>query len=257
MSLRITILGCGTSGGVPRIGGDWGACDPAEPRNRRRRCSIVVENSTTRVLVDTSPDMRDQLLDAGIDRIDGVIWTHDHADQSHGLDDLRAFYIRTGHPVRGYADPDTARGLKNKFGYCFERLAGSMYPAIIDLKLFDGPFRVGGLDVVPIPQDHGNNTISQGFRFGSFAYSNDVVMLDDEALDALSGIKVWVVDAMRYKPHPTHAHLERTLGWIARVKPERAILTNMHIDLDYRKLLRELPAGVEPAYDGMVIEVPA
>lgn len=257
MSLRVTILGCGTSGGVPRIGGDWGVCDPTEPRNRRRRCSIVVENSTTRVLIDTAPDMREQLLDAGIDRIDGVIWTHDHADQSHGLDDLRAFHIRSGRPVRGFADPDTARGLKTKFGYCFERLAGSMYPAIIDLTLVDGPFQIGTLDVVPIAQDHGNNTISYGFRFGSFAYSNDVVMLDDEALDALSGIKVWVVDAMRYKPHPTHSHLERTLGWIARVKPERAILTNMHIDLDYRTLLEELPDGVEPAYDGMVIEVPA
>ncbi len=253
MTVQITILGCGTSGGVPRASGDWGACDPSEPRNRRTRCSILVEKASTRVLVDTSPDMRNQLLAADVKRLDAVVWTHDHADQCHGIDDIRAFFILGGKPLPAYACPRTTKGLMGKFGYCFERPAGSMYPPIMKLNTFTGPFRIGDLDIEPIEQDHGNGVVSQGFRFGDVAYSNDVVNLSEAAFRRLEGLKLWIVDAMRYTPHPSHAHLGRTLEWVARIRPERTVLTNMHIDLDYRKLLMELPKNVEPGYDGMVL----
>jgi phosphoribosyl 1,2-cyclic phosphate phosphodiesterase len=254
--MRVTILGCGTSGGVPRVGGDWGACDPKEPRNRRRRCSILVEQGATTVLIDTSPDLRDQMLDAEVKKLDAVIWTHDHADQCHGIDDLRAFWLHSqGKPVDGWTNQRTLDVLLKRFGYCFVQPAGSMYPAIIRPHVLDGPLAVGPIEFVPFEQDHGFGVVSLGFRFGPIGYSNDVVNLSDAAFTALEGVEVWIVDAMRYKPHPTHTHVERTLEWIARLKPKRAVLTNMHIDLDYQTLKRELPAGIEPAYDGMVIEV--
>lgn len=251
--MRAVILGCGTSGGVPRIGNEWGACDPTEPRNRRRRCSILVESATTTILVDTSPDLREQLLDAGVTRLDGVIWTHEHADQAHGIDDVRPLAIRQRGPLDGWLDARTFGVLGKRFDYIFRSPPGSLYPPIVRPHIFDGPFRIGDIDVVPFVQDHGGIP-SNGLRFGPIAYSNDVVNLDDAAFAALEGVEVWIVDAMRYRPHPTHAHLERTLGWIARLRPKRAILTNMHVDLDYRTLCRELPPGVEPAYDGMVVE---
>lgn len=250
--MRVIILGCGTSAGVPRIDGDWGACDPQEPRNRRSRCSIIVEQGSTRLLVDTSPDLRQQFLANGLTAVSAVLWTHDHADQTHGIDDLRILAYTSGQRVVGYADEFTFERLQRKFGYCFEK-AGDGYPPIIEPRLIDGPFNVGDIDITPILQDHGR-IHSLGFRFGDIAYSNDLVGLDDRAFEALAGVKLWIVDAMRYTPHPTHSHVAQTLEWIARVKPERAILTNMHIDLDYRKLAAELPPGVEPAYDGMVVE---
>lgn len=250
--MRITILGCGSSAGVPRIGNDWGACDPAEPRNRRRRCSILVERQGTRVLVDTSPDLREQLLDAGVSDLDGVIWTHDHADQTHGIDDLRVLALLRRRRVDVYGDAETLGSIRRKFDYCFADKRG--YPAILDPHLIEGPIRIGALEFHPFAQDHGTMP-SLGLRFGTVGYSNDVVELGEEAFAALAGIEVWIVDALRYKPHPTHAHLERTLGWIERLHPRRAILTNMHIDMDYRALAAALPAGVEPAYDGMVVEV--
>lgn len=250
--MRAIILGCGTSAGVPRIDGDWGACDPAEPKNRRSRCSIVIEQGDTRLLVDTSPDLRNQFLANDIKWVSAVAWTHDHADQTHGLDDLRILAYTSRQRVPGYADAFTHERLKRKFGYCFEK-AGDGYPPIIEPRLIDGPFSVGAIDVVPIMQRHGNID-SLGFRFGDIAYSNDVVGMDDDAFAALEGVKLWIVDAMRYTPHPTHSHVEQTLEWIARVKPQRAVLTNMHIDLDYSRLKGELPPGVEPAYDGMVLE---
>ena len=252
--MRITILGCGSSGGVPRLGNEWGACDPAEPRNRRRRCSILVADGATTVLVDTSPDVREQLLDAGIDDLDAVIWTHDHADQTHGIDELRVLAIRHRRRLATWADARTLASLREKFGYCFTQAAESWYPAIMDTNQIDGPFTIGALDIEPFEQDHGTMP-SLGLRFGPVGYSNDCVSLPDAAFAALAGIQVWIVDALRYRPHPTHAHLELALEWIARLKPERAILTNMHVDLDYQTLKRELPPGVEPAYDGMVIEV--
>lgn len=241
--MRVIILGCGTSAGVPRIDGDWGACDPQEPRNRRSRCSIIVEQGSTRLLVDTSPDLRQQFLANGLTAVSAVLWTHDHADQTHGIDDLRILAYTSGQRVVGYADEFTFERLQRKFGYCFEK-AGDGYPPIIEPRLIDGPFNVGDIDITPILQDHGR-IHSLGFRFGDIAYSNDLVGLDDRAFEALAGVKLWIVDAMRYTPHPTHSHVAQTLEWIARVKPERAILTNMHIDLDYRKLAAELPPGVE------------
>lgn len=250
--MKAIILGCGTSTGVPRINGDWGACDPNEPKNRRSRGSIVVEQGDTRLLIDTSPDLRNQFLTNGLSWITSVIWTHDHADQTHGLDDLRILAYTAGQRVIGYADEFTLQRLKRKFGYCFVT-ADDGYPPIIEPKLIEGPFRVGEIDVTPFRQDHGK-IHSLGFRFGDLAYSNDVVGLDDAAFAALAGVKLWIVDALRYTPHPTHSHLAQTLEWIARVKPERAVLTNMHVDLDYNKLRSELPPGVEPAYDGMILE---
>jgi phosphoribosyl 1,2-cyclic phosphate phosphodiesterase len=250
--MRITILGCGTSTGVPRIGNDWGVCDPNEPKNRRSRCSIMVEEGATRILVDTSPDLREQMLAANVMDIDAVVYTHDHADQTHGIDDLRVFALTKRRKVDIYGDADTLASLKKKFAYCFEDVRGYfaiLKPHEIGLR----PFDIGGLAILPIDQDHGTMR-SLGYRFGDVAYSNDLVHLPDEAFEKLAGLKVWIVDALRYNPHPTHSHLERTLGWIERLKPQRAILTNMHIDLDYQTLRRELPAGVEPGYDGMVIE---
>jgi phosphoribosyl 1,2-cyclic phosphate phosphodiesterase len=254
--MRVTVLGCGTSAGVPRIGNDWGACDPGEPKNRRRRCSILVQQGAATLLVDTSPDLREQMIDARVDKLDAVLWTHDHADQCHGIDDLRLFWLRSGgKPVDGWTNQRTLDVLLQRFGYCFVQPQGSMYPPIIKPHLLTGAMKLAGIDVVPMEQDHGFGVISLGLRFGPIAYSNDVVELSEAAFAALEGIEVWIVDAMRYKPHPTHTHVERTLGWIERLKPKRAVLTNMHIDLDYQTLKRELPAGVEPAYDGMVIEV--
>lgn len=250
--MKVTILGCGASPGVPRIDGVWGDCDPAEPKNRRTRGSIVVEDAGTRLLIDTSPDLRHQFISNGITEISAILWSHDHADQTHGIDDIRFLAYAARGQIPAYADAFTLERLERKFGYCFQKSSDG-YPPIIEPRLIDGPFRVGPMDVLPIHQRHGR-IHSLGFRFGDFAYSNDVSSLDDDAFAALAGIRVWVVDALRYTPHPSHSHLEQTLGWIARLKPERAVLTNMAIDLDYRRLLSELPSGVEPAYDGMVVE---
>jgi phosphoribosyl 1,2-cyclic phosphate phosphodiesterase len=263
--LQVRILGCGSSGGVPRVGNDWGACDPGDPRNRRSRCSILVRHwgpgatDPTLVLIDTSPDMRDQLLAARIERLDAVILSHEHADQCHGIDDLRALVIRHRRRMPVHMDDVTARIILSRFGYCFEGSKG--YPAIldghVDLKAGQA-VRIGGLggdlEIVPLAQDHGG-TPSLGFRIGTFGYCNDVVRLPDETLERLNGLDTLVVDALRYTTHPTHASVEQALGWIDRLKPKRAILTNLHVDLDYTKLRAELPTGVEPAYDGMELDI--
>jgi len=262
--LEVTILGSGSSGGVPRADGEWGACDPANPKNLRSRCSLLVrrrgegaERETT-VIVDTSPDLRMQTALAGAKRLDAVLLTHDHADQMHGLDDVRAFFLRQRARLPVWMDPPTTESALRRFGYVFEGEAG--YPAICDARALpahgvdwavDGPS--GPIPVRTFDQDHGAIR-SVGYRFGGVAYSSDVVDLDDDAFEALAGLDVWIVDALRYRPHPTHAHVERTLEWIARARPRRAILTNLHIDLDYETLRRELPEGVEPAYDGMRFE---
>lgn len=250
--MRAVILGCGSSTGVPRIDGSWGNCDPLEPKNRRSRGSILVEQGETRVLIDTSPDLRRQLLDNSISWVSAVVWSHDHADQTHGIDDLRILAYTAKKRVPVYGDDFTMKRLTRKFSYCFESIGG--YPAIVEQNLIDGPFDIGGLAIVPIEQDHGSMK-SLGFRFGrDLAYSNDVVGLDEAAFAALRGVRVWIVDALRYAPHPTHSHLEQTLEWIRRVAPERAILTNLHMDLDYATLTAQLPPGVEAGYDGMVVE---
>lgn len=249
--MKVTILGCGTSAGVPRPGLGWGACDPDNPKNRRRRVSILVEEGDTRLIVDTSPDLREQLLSADVAELDAVLWTHDHADHTHGIDDLRSvFYARGRRPVPAYGDARTLAVLRQRFGYCFEGQGG--YPAICEAREINGPFRVGDIDIVPFEQQHGPIT-SLGFRFGDIAYSTDLNALPEEAFAALEGVRVWIVDALRYEPHPTHPHLDLTLEWIARVRPERAILTHMTWDMDYDTLRRDLPEGVEPAYDGLVV----
>jgi phosphoribosyl 1,2-cyclic phosphate phosphodiesterase len=270
--LSVRILGCGSSGGVPRLGGpgeagNWGDCDPSNPKNRRRRCSILVRrysgDSETRVLVDTSPDLREQLLDARVGRLDGVLITHDHADQTHGMDDLRAITLNMHSRLDVWADRANWKSLMGKFGYCFHQPPGSDYPPILNAHEIHQPYRpfviVGAGGAVPVlafHQGHGR-VHSLGFRFGPLAYSSDVDTLDETALQALEGVECWIVDALRRTPHPSHAHLARSLEWIARVRPKRAILTNMHLDMDYETLRRELPAGVEPAFDGLCLDFPA
>lgn len=264
--LRFRILGCGASPGVPRIGGDWGSCDPANPRNRRRRCSLLVQRISaaggfTSVLVDTSPDLREQALDAGLGTLDGVLYTHPHADHLHGIDDLRGFVMNMRHRVDVYADAATMERLRAGFGYCFETPRGSEYPPICNGHVIAPGVAVtiggkgGPIEALPIAQQHGRIT-ALAFRFGGLAYSPDVSDLGEEAEMYLAGLDVWIVNALRERPHPNHLSLAQALGWIERLKPKRAILTHMHVDLDYEVLRRSLPAGVEPAYDGLVVELP-
>ena len=264
--LRVTILGCGSSGGSPRVGGadgrgDWGACDPADPRNRRRRCAILVERlgaqGVTRVLVDAGPDLREQLIAAGVPDLDGVLITHDHADHIHGLDDLRGLALIRRARVPVYADARTARGLLDRFGYCFAQPKGSDYPPIMTLTEIDGPLTItgagGAIRAEPHSVPHGRIE-ALGFRFGPVAYTPDISAMTDEAFAALAGAECWIVDALRYKPHPSHAHVAMTLDWIARLAPRAAVLTNLHVDLDYRTLAAEIPKGVQPAFDGLTLE---
>lgn len=268
--LKTTILGSGSSGGVPRLGGvdgrgQWGACDPDNPKNRRTRCSAlfqqVTDDGMTSLLVDTSPDMRAQLLAAHVTNLDGVILSHEHADQLHGIDDLRLVYHEMRKQVDVYTDSGTADGVLSRFAYCFTQKPGSYYPPIAAMHILPEPFEIltvngagGALPVQFFWQTHGAIR-SLGVRLGPVAYSSDVNALDDDAFAALDGVECWIVDALRYTPHISHANVETALKWIARVKPKRAILTNLHIDLDFEKLRQELPDGVEPAYDGMVIEM--
>lgn len=267
MTIEVRILGCGSSGGVPRLGEggpQWGVCDPAQPRNRRTRCSILVSRKSThgetRALVDTSPDLREQLLAAKVGRLDGVLITHDHADQTHGMDDLRVLVLaQKGQKIDLWSDAFALASLNHKFSYIFKTPANRDYPPILTAHELPEPFAPfdiagpgGPLPVLAFGQGHGRIR-SLGFRFGPFAYSPDVDALDEAAFAALEGVECWIVDALRHTPHPSHAHLGRTLEWIARVNPKRAILTNMHVDMDYDTLMRELPQGVEPGYDGMTI----
>ena len=264
--LEAVILGCGSSMGVPRVDGQWGACDPAEPRNRRTRCSLLVRRrdgsnrAETTVLVDTSPDLRAQVLAAGVQRVDAVLYTHDHADQTHGIDDLRGFTIGSRGRVPCFMDRYTRDKLTGRFRYIFEGESG--YPPICeahDLPPLNQPWSVdgpsGAIPVVGFDQDHGA-VRSVGFRFAGLAYSSDVAELPDSAFEALTGVDTWIVDALRWTPHPTHAHVAKALEWIERVKPRRAVLTNLHIDLDYSELKARLPSGVEPAHDGLTLSVP-
>lgn len=256
--MRVTVLGSGGSGGVPLIGGYWGRCDPANPRNRRRRVSILIEAHGTAILVDTSPDLRAQLLDAGVAHLDAVLYTHDHADHCHGIDDLRFLRRAPAPPIPAYGTAATLKALDERFGYAFRQStggSGTLYRPILAAHAIDGPFAVGAARIVPFEQDHGLGSVTTGYRVGAMAYSTDVVDLSDAAFEALRGIELWIVDCLRVEPHPTHAHLDRTLGWIDRVKPKRAILTHLNHTLDYDELARACPPGVEPAYDGLVLEV--
>lgn len=258
--MRVTILGCGGSDGVPMVGGadgrgDWGACDPANPRNRRTRASIHVAAGEISLLIDTSPDLRDQLLANGIGRITHVAYTHDHADHTHGLNELRRLARVLGRRMPIYADAETLARMRRRFSYAFEQAPGSPYPAVLEPHEIAGPFVLGGMVVVPFEQEHGFGQTTLGFRVGDFAYSTDTVGFSAASLKALEGLRVWVVDCFGEEPHPTHAHRAMTLDWIARLKPARAILTHMGPGLDYDALRRRCPPGVEPGYDGLVIEL--
>lgn len=267
--LRFTILGCGSSGGVPRIGNHWGECDPANPKNRRTRCSMLVERigaaGITRVLIDTSPDLREQLLRAGVAELDAVVYTHSHADHVHGLDDLRqiTFNMRARLPV--WADGDTTEALLSRFGYAFVQPPDSNYPPICDLRSIHGGAQGGAFEISgaggaiafqPLKVEHGNID-ALGFRIGTLAYLPDVSAIPEPVWPHLAGLDIWVLDALRRTPHPTHAHLALALEWIARAAPKTAVLTNLHIDLDHSDLEAETPAHVRAAHDGMVLELPA
>ncbi len=255
--MKITMLGCGISTGVPTIGPDWGRCDPADRRNRRRRASVLIESRGKIVLIDMSPDLREQLLDAGVARIDAILLTHAHADHLHGIDDLRAINRLMKRAIPLYATAGTLAEIGRRFGYALKPVPPGehFFKPTLSPHEIAGPFEAAGLPVVPFAQDHGFST-TLGFRIGGFGYSTDVTELGENAFQALAGIDVWFVDCLRREPHPTHSHLAKTLAWIARVGPRRAVLTHMDQSLDYRELAAELPAGVEPGQDGLVIDLP-
>ncbi|MEM9205805.1 MAG: MBL fold metallo-hydrolase [Pseudomonadota bacterium] len=263
--LEFIILGCGSSGGVPRIGGHWGVCDPNNPKNRRRRCSALVRKTAengdqTHVLIDTSPDIRDQLLDAGVGWLDGVIFTHEHADHTHGIDDLRVIAINGRNRVQTYADTNCAATLRDRFAYCFETPEGSLYPPILKLDEIEGGQTLtvsgagGDIDLTVFDQVHGNIN-SLGVRVAGLAYSSDLSDIPDGSIPHLEGLDVWVVDALRPTPHVSHFSLPDALSWIERLSPNRAILTNMHVDLDYKSVNDDTPVHVEAAYDMMTVEL--
>ncbi|MFY0691919.1 MAG: MBL fold metallo-hydrolase [Paracoccaceae bacterium] len=259
--LRFTILGCGSSGGVPRLGGHWGDCDPNNPKNRRRRCSLLVERitdeGTTTVLIDTSPDLRDQLLEANVGRLDGVVYTHSHADHVHGIDDLRMIVFNMRERVNVWADGPTQDALLSRFGYVFVQPEGSPYPPILTLNTLDGPLEIDGpggpVTLQPFRANHGSID-ALGFRVGDLAYLPDVAAFYDETRAALQDLDCFIIDALRRTPHPSHSHLENTLGWIEELAPRRAIITNMHIDMDYDTLVAETAENIMPAHDGLTVE---
>ena len=262
MSYRCTILGCGSSGGVPRIGMNWGSCDPENPKNNRLRCSALIERKgaggRTAVLIDTSPDFRAQILATRLTALDAVLYTHDHADHTHGIDDLRMIAFSMKRRIDVHFDAATAASLKSRFGYCFETPAGSPYMPILNGHEIDGvkPVTVQGgggtISAQPIQQWHGS-MLSLGYRIGNLAYSPDISDLPEASIPLLEGLDVWIVDALRYTPHESHFSVKQALAWSERLKPKRTILTHMTSELDYQRLASELPSGVEPAYDGMVV----
>lgn len=263
MSFSVRILGCGSSAGVPRIGGDWGQCDPANPKNRRRRCSILVTrhgpDGASQVLVDSSPDLREQLLDAGVGTLDGVVYTHAHADHCHGIDELRTVYFNQHRRVPAYMDSATSAKITTAFDYCFQTPVGSSYPPILEerriraLEGFEVPGPGGPVPFLGFELEHGEIR-ALGFRIGQMAYTPDVKDVPPESITALEGLDLWIIDALRRTPHVSHFSLPETLEWIRRMKPRRAVITNMHVDLDYATLAAELPANAVPAHDGLVLD---
>jgi phosphoribosyl 1,2-cyclic phosphate phosphodiesterase len=260
MTLTLTILGCGSSAGVPRPALGWGACDPTNPKNRRRRCSIMAEleatEGITRVVIDTSPDLREQLIDAGADHLDAVFLTHEHADQTHGIDDLRSVVMHQRRRIPFYLNQSTAREILPRFSYCFQSPVGSDYPPILDQRWIEaGESRTidgkgGALTLSAFIMQHGNIP-ALGYRIGNAAYTPDVNDIPKESWPALHGLDLWIIDGLRYTPHPSHFSLSDALSWIERFKPKRAVITNMHADLDYEVVRLQLPDGVIPAFDGM------
>ncbi|MEQ1769046.1 MAG: MBL fold metallo-hydrolase [Devosia sp.] len=262
-----TVLGCGSSGGVPRIGGNWGVCDPANPRNRRRRCSLLIEGRTgdsepTRIVIDTGCDLREQLLDANVDRVDAVLYTHEHADHTHGIDDLRVLALNNRRRVDVYFTPEAGQRIVSSFAYCFTAPPDSGYPPILNQHTIQAgaPLTIGGpggdITVLPFRQEHGEIS-SLGFRVGSFAYSCDLSGIPEESTDAVSGLDIWILDALRPAPHPSHLSLSESLELVALRRPREAVLTNLHIDLDYTETDQITPENVRPAYDGLRIDVSA
>ncbi|ACB95165.1 MBL fold metallo-hydrolase [Beijerinckia indica] len=265
MNRRITILGCGSSGGVPRVGQGWGACDPNNPKNRRRRCAMLLEQTgtdggTTQILVDMGPDLREQLLDHNVSHLDAILLTHQHADHTHGMDDIRPLVIMHHKRIDLHMDAATSADVRESFGYIFATPPGSQYPPLLtEHRIIAGePVDIRGaggvLKTLPFRLEHGEID-ALGFRFGNFAYSPDVNAIPAESVGFLENLDLWIVDALRYTPHPSHFCLQETLDWIKKLKPKRAILTNLHTDLDFERLRSELPPHIEPAYDGMQIVI--
>lgn len=258
--LHVTVLGCGSSGGVPRLGGLWGDCDPENPKNRRQRCSILLTRTNghgqTRVLIDTSPDLRNQLLANDVGTLDAVVYTHEHADHVHGIDDLRMIVFNTRTRLRAWASPQTAAELRARFAYIFETPPGSSYPPVCDLHTINGAITAvgggGGITLTPFMVNHGDID-ALGFRIGNMAYIPDVSAIPEAAWTHLQDLDCWIIDALRRAPHPSHSHLAQTLDWIARAQPKQAVLTNLHNDMDYAEVLEETPPHVVPAYDGMTL----
>ena len=265
MSLTLTILGCGSSGGVPRLGQGWGACDPAEPRNRRGRCSVLIERTdaqgqTTSVLVDTSPDLREQLLRTGTKRLDGIVITHSHADHTHGIDDVRPLVLNEGRKIECFMDASTSAVVRRAFSYIFETPPGSMYPPLLvesrieALRSFEISGPGGVVRIQPIEVEHGE-IHALGLRIADTVYMPDVNSIPEPALGALAGLDCWILDALRFKRHPSHFSVDEALSWISRMAPRRAVLTNLHNDLDYASLASSLPPDIVPAFDGMRIDL--
>ncbi len=264
MTLTLTILGSGSSAGVPRPALGWGACDPANPRNRRRRCSMMAERTsaggTTRVVIDTSPDLREQLIDANVDHIDAVFLTHEHADQTHGMDDLRSVVLHNRRRIPVYLNASTATDIMVRFGYCFVSAPGSDYPPILDRKSIEAgetemiSGKGGDISPTAFLVQHGKIP-ALGYRIGNAAYTPDLHDIPPESWPALEGLDLWIVDALRYAQHSSHFSVSDALRWIDKFKPRRAVLTNLHSDLDYDVLRSKLPAGVEAGYDGMRLVV--
>ncbi len=261
--MKITMLGCGGSGGVPLAdgtpGGHWGDCDPENPRNRRRRVSVMVEGHAAgqgTLIIDCSPDLRQQLLNHPVERLDAVLLTHAHADHVHGIDDLRAYTYRQRQAIPAFMDEATHRSMIRRFDYVFtsSHTESYLYPALLEDRVIVAgtPFEAAGYAVTPFRQKHGQ-AHSLGFRIGGFAYSTDVSDLDEAAFSGLEGLDLWIVDCLRFEPHPTHSHFERTLAWIERIKPKRAVLTHMNHSTDFAVLASRCPAGVEPGYDGLMV----
>lgn len=264
MSTTLTILGSGSSAGVPRPALGWGACDPTNPKNHRRRCSLLIEKSSnaglTRVLIDTSPDLREQLIDAKVDHLEAVFLTHEHADQTHGIDDLRSVVLHQRKRIPVYLNQATAKDIASRFAYCFEQAPGSDYPAILsrqsieagDTQAIEG--KGGAVALTAFLLQHGNIP-ALGYRIGNSAYTPDLNDIPKESFAALENLDLWIVDALRHAPHPSHFSLDDALSWIERFKPRRAVLTNLHSDLDYEVLRAKLPDGVVPGYDGMRLTI--
>ena len=264
--ITATILGCGSSGGVPRVGGDWGDCDPKDPKSKRTRCALLLtgtgsdKSKKTHVLIDTGCDMRSQLLSANVTHLDGVFYTHEHADHTHGIDDLRALALASHARIDVYFAERTKNHITNCFSYCFSAPKGSEYPPILNAnEIFPGQEITiegegGTITLLPILQTHGSIT-TLGYRIKNFLYSCDVSDFPEESHEHLAGLDTWILDALRPTPHPSHLSLPQSLDWIARFEPKRAILTNLHINMNYQNISQDTPENVAPAYDGMQIEI--